>query len=84
MARLKHGGENVGLREYLIEYADDVLMPVMGAVCEVFADSVAQLKAGGEYTFHRYELPDDHPARREGELHDYVTLGTDDVLRSAD
>ena len=24
-----------------------------------FVESVAQLKAGGEYSFHRYELPED-------------------------
>ena len=46
-----------------------------------FVDSFAHLKAGGEYKLYRYELPDDHPARRDGELHDYVTLGTDDLLR---
>jgi hypothetical protein len=40
-----------------------------------FVESVAQLKAGGEYSFHRYELPDDHPSRRDGELNDYLTLG---------
>lgn len=43
-------------------------------------DGLAELKAGGEYAFHRYELPDDHPARQDGELHGYVTLGTDDIL----
>jgi hypothetical protein len=40
-------------------------------------------KAGGEYTFHRYELPDDHPSPRDGELRDFLTLGTDDTLRLA-
>jgi hypothetical protein len=64
MARLSHGGENIGLREFLIEYADTVLMPVMGT-CKRFVDSVEPLKAGGEYTFHRYGLRDDHAARRE-------------------
>jgi hypothetical protein len=82
MARLKHGGANLGLREYLIDYAETVLLPVMGT-SEAFVESVAALKAGGEYSFHRYELPDDHPARRDGELHDYLTLGADDILRLA-
>ena len=45
-----------------------------------FVESVAQLKTIGEYSFHRYELPDDHPARRGGELHDYLSLGADDIL----
>jgi hypothetical protein len=39
-----------------------------------FVESVAQLKACGEYSFHRYELLDDHPSRRDGELNDYLTL----------
>jgi hypothetical protein len=41
-----------------------------------FVESVAQLKAGGEYSFHRYELPDDHPSRRDGELNDYTPTDT--------
>jgi hypothetical protein len=49
-------------------------VPVMGTDAG-FVESVAQLKAGGEYSFHRYELPDDHPSRRDGELNDYLTLG---------
>jgi hypothetical protein len=40
-------------------------VPVMGTDAG-FVESVAQLKAGGEYSFHRYELPDDHPSRRDG------------------
>jgi hypothetical protein len=44
-------------------------------------ENVAQLKAGGEYSSPRHELPGDHPSRRDGELHDYLVLGADDVLR---
>lgn len=82
MAKLIDGGENIGLRDFLIDYAETVLLPVM-ATNEGFVESVARLKAGGEYSFHRYELPDDHPARRDGELHDYLTLGADDILQLA-
>jgi hypothetical protein len=55
-------------------------MPVMIA-CNSFGDAVERLKARGEYRFPRYELPDGHPAQREGKLHDYLVLGADDVLR---
>lgn len=48
-----------------------------------FVGSVAQLKAGGECSFHRYELPDDHPSRHDSELHDYLTFGADELLRLA-
>jgi hypothetical protein len=68
--------------DFSIDYAETVLLPVMG-VDEGFVESVAQLKAGGEYSFHRCELPDDHLARRDGELHDYLILGVDDILRLA-
>ena len=51
--------------------------------CESFVDSVEHLKAGGEYRFPRYELPEGHSAQREGALHDYLVLGADDVLRQA-
>ena len=30
-----------------------------------FVESVAQLKAGGEYSFHRYELPPRRQNRRQ-------------------
>jgi hypothetical protein len=80
MARLKDRSANIGLRDYLIEYAEEVLLPVMG-VEPVFVDMVERLKSGGEYSFNRYELPDGHPAQQEGSLHDYLILGSDDSLR---
>jgi hypothetical protein len=60
MARLTHGGENIGSREFLIEYAETVLIPVMNS-SKTFMASATQLKTGGEYQLHRYELPDAHP-----------------------
>jgi hypothetical protein len=48
-----------------------------------FVESVAQLKACGEYSFHRYKLLDDHPSRRDGELNDYSRSSSDDTLRLA-
>jgi hypothetical protein len=80
MARLTHGGENIGFRESLIEYAETVLIPVMNS-SETFMASVPQLKTGGEYQLRRYELPDAHPVGDAGELHHWLVLGADDVLR---
>jgi hypothetical protein len=54
------------------------------ALWQAFGAPVDQLAGGGEYTFHRYSLPSGHPARHEGNLHDYLVLGADDVLRPYD
>jgi hypothetical protein len=59
------------LREWLRAYFAEI--PLM----EGIADDLA---AGREVHVHRYELPDDHPERRGGPLHDHLVLGSDDVL----
>ena len=78
MARLIEGGENIGLRQFLVDTSTRCSAPPCA-----LRRQVRRPQGCGEFSFHHYELPDDHPARQNGELHDYVTLGADDVLRCA-
>jgi hypothetical protein len=48
MANLIDGGENIGLREYLIDYIETVLVPLFVPTCPGFVDTLAELKAVGE------------------------------------
>ena len=64
---------NTGLRggdEELARYAHEAWTPQIDALLD-----------GNAYTFHRYELPSDHPMRNLGHPSDYLELGEDDVLR---
>jgi hypothetical protein len=39
-----------------------------------------QLAGGQPCVLHRWELPDDHPARMDGAMGDLLVLGADDRL----
>ena len=41
---------------------------------------VNMLLDGDDVEIHRWELPDDHPARLRGRINDRVVLGSDDVV----
>ena len=45
--------------------------------------AVDRLAGGGEHRIHRWQLPDGHPMRDVGSIHDDLVLGADDVLRLA-
>ncbi|TDY06815.1 hypothetical protein BCL50_3151 [Mycolicibacterium litorale] len=85
MARLKHRGNEVGLREYLLEEAIYLrnLYGHIDGCWEPLAIPVDQLVGRERYGFYRYELPGDHPLRRAGELRDRLVLTEDDQLLSA-
>lgn len=87
MARLKQRGSEVGLREYLLEWEVD-FRNTYGSMApefwEALSPAVDALVGGEAYSFPRYLLPDDHPARREGNLHDRLVLTEDDRLVLAD
>jgi hypothetical protein len=51
------------------------------SVFDHLSGRVNVLLDGGEVEVHRFELPDDHPARFRGNPCDYVVLGSDDVVR---
>ena len=85
MARPKQRGDEVGLREYLLEEAVYFRntcgrTPVLW---DALTPSVDALVGGEAYSFYRWELPDDHPARRDGDLNDRLVLTEDDVLMPA-
>ena len=42
---------------------------------------VDALAGGREWRLHRWQLPDGHPMRGVGSIHDDLVLGRDDVLR---
>ena len=45
--------------------------------------AVDRLASGGEHRVHRWQLPNGHPMRDVGSIHDDLVLGADDVLRPA-
>lgn len=83
MSRLKARGHEAGLREYLLEGAVD-FRDTCGSLAPEFWDAltpaVDALVGGEAYSFSRYLLPDDHPARTEGNLHDRLVLTEDGAL----
>ncbi|MDT5409060.1 MAG: hypothetical protein QOG14_1280 [Mycobacterium sp.] len=94
MARLAVPTADTNVRLYLLAEAEafrDLLTKgqppeakaTIWAACSGAVDALAK---GEEHTFHRFELPDDHPAahRRAGGPNDLLILGTDDRLRLAD
>ena len=44
--------------------------------------AVDRLAGGGEHRIHRWQLPDGHPMRDVGSIHDDLVLGADEVLRA--
>jgi hypothetical protein len=46
--------------------------------------AVDRLAGGGEHSFSRWQLPDGHPARDVGAIHDTLMLDEHDVLRAAE
>ena len=63
---LKHRGDEVGLREYLLEEAV-AFREVYGRMAPEFWDALSPavdaLVGGEAYSFHRWALPDDGPLR---------------------
>lgn len=58
--------------------------PTRDVIWGELSGPVDALAAGEAYRFHRYQLPDNHPAsahRRAGDPSDLLELGSDDVLR---
>jgi len=90
MARLKARGNEVGLREYLLDAALD-LRNTYGRhgdeFWSVLSKSVTQLVGRERYGFYRYQLPDDHPLRRARDaagMCDHLVLTEDDRLIGSD
>jgi hypothetical protein len=46
--------------------------------------AVDRLASGGEHRIHRWQLPDGHPMRGVGSIHDDLVLDEHDVLRVAE
>jgi hypothetical protein len=83
VARPKQRGDEVGLREYFLEdavYLRDTYGPKPSEAWDLYSREADRLIGGEEHSFYRWELPWDHPLRREGSLHDRLVLTKDDRL----
>jgi hypothetical protein len=84
VARLKARGAEVGLREVLLEDAlslrDRYGVYDPGYWAEL-SKPVDLLLSGESFSFRRYMLPDDHPARTAGGISDVLTLTVEDTLK---
>ena len=83
---LKHRGDEVGLREYLLEEAV-AFREVYGRTAPEFWDALSPavdaLVGGEAYSFHRWALPDDDPlrlVRGPAGMGDVLVLTADDEL----
>lgn len=83
MARMPRGTTSNGLREYLLQEAEEFRATYGYIAPKVFDElsNTVQLSASGQpVQIHRYQLPDDHHERNVGEPHDVLVLGADNVL----
>jgi hypothetical protein len=89
MARLKQRGDEVGLRECLLEQAIDFrdMYGHIDGCSEELSKPVDRLVGGEAHGFYRFQLPDDHPLRRVGRpggMCDHFVLTENDVLMTYD
>lgn len=69
--------DRVALRDQiLVEWRD-----LYGGTAAVLDEHIARLAAGEAIGISRYDLPDDHPLRYEGDNCDNLVLGADDAVR---
>lgn len=85
MARLKQSGQEVGLREYLLEWKVEFRAHYgtkLPGSWEELSKPIDRLVGGESYDFPRYMLPEGHPqsAPRGGDPGDRLVLTDDDVL----
>ena len=93
MARASRPASEAALREYLLAEAMEFRRIYVETqlddpawrdyVWTETSKAVDRLAGGGEHRIHRWQLPDGHPMRDVGSIHDDLVLGADDVLRLA-
>lgn len=86
MARLRSRGMDSGLREFLLAWQvefREMYVDRIPECADVLSRPVERLTRGEAFSFARFLLPDDHPARFVGGLSDRLTLTTDDRLIDA-
>ena len=91
VARASRPVSESALREYLLAEALDFRHLMVGTLLDdpewaklawfETSKAVDRLASGGEHSFHRWQLPDGHPMRDVGSIHDDLVLGVDGVLR---
>ena len=86
MARRDRPADDGGsLRQYLTSEAEEfrrVLCGIDPQFWDELSKPVDSLAAGESYRLHRWELPDDHPARMDGAAGDLLVLTAYDELVS--
>ena len=87
------GNADAGLREYLLDEARDfrrthveILLDPEHPDWAEYASrecskAVDVLASGQPYQLHRWQLPDSHPMRVVGSIHDDLVLDEDNVFR---
>lgn len=83
MPRFEDDGADETLRQYLLAVEADFRERYIEGIpeaAEALSIGVNQLSRGETYSFPRYMLPGDHPARLVGGLHDMLVLTEDNQL----
>jgi hypothetical protein len=95
MAQLSKPNADAALREFFLADAKEFRSLMTETLLDDGPESaqyawtetskrVDQLASGAECRIHRWQLPDHHPMRAVGSIHDDLVLGADDVLRPAE